>query len=70
MQVTFYKNPLLIGMTYEGGTLSLQFGRYRRVYDGVPQSLAYRLAYSRSASDTMSVFANEIKGKFEVIAVC
>jgi hypothetical protein len=69
MTVTFHKNPLLIGMSYEGTTLSLQFGKYRRTYAEVPQSLAYRLAYAKSASETMSVFANEIKGKFNVLQV-
>lgn len=69
MQVTFPINKTLKGMEYSNGILSIQFGLYRRTYEGVPSELAHRLAYSKSASDTMSTFSNEIKGKFKVISV-
>ena len=69
MTCTFPLNKTLIGMEYSNGILSLQFGRYRRTYEGVDSATAYRLAYSKSASDVMSVFSNEIKGKFKVVSV-
>lgn len=57
-------------MTYSNGTLTLQFAKQSRTYSEVPKELAYKLAYAKTASETLRVFANEIKKKFKIIKVC
>lgn len=56
-------------MTYSNGTLTLQFAKQSRTYSEVPQELAYKLAYAKTASETLQIFANHIKKKFKVISV-
>lgn len=56
-------------MTYSNGTLTLQFAKQSRTYSEVPKELAYKLAYAKTASETLRVFANEIKKKFKVIKI-
>jgi hypothetical protein len=70
MTCNFPYNPTLKGMSYQpNGMLTLQFGKYARTYADVPRELAYKLAYSKTASEVLSVFANQIKKKFKVCLV-
>lgn len=69
MTCNFHYNPTLKGMTYSNGTLTLQFAKQARTYAEVPQELAYKLAYAKTASETLQIFANHIKKKFKVISV-
>lgn len=56
-------------MSYKDGVLTLRFAKQSRTYADVPTELAYKLAYSKSARETLSIFANQIKKKFKVINV-
>jgi hypothetical protein len=59
----------LKSMSYQNGNLSIQFAKYNRTYANVPQQTAYKLFYSTTGRLVLEIYANEIKGKFEVIQV-
>ncbi len=73
LTTTFPINPVLAGMTYQGEQLTLVFkkkqGTQQRTYAEVPKELAYKLVYSKTASDLLGTFAKEVKNKFKVIEV-
>lgn len=49
-------------MTYANGILTIQFPKYTKRYEGVPTSVAYKLAYSKNP---MSTFNSLIKNQFK-----
>lgn len=66
----FPANKVLLSMEYKGDTLKILFKKGQiRAYWGVPSSVAYGLFYKTSAAESLAYYANEIKGKFEVIQV-
>lgn len=63
-------NKTLVSATYNAqtGNLSILFRKGQtRTYVGAGPSVSYRLAYAKDAATMMSIYSNEIKGKFKVI---
>ena len=66
----FKPNKLLKGMTYNNEVLEVEFKKGQiRTYGKVPPPVAYGLFYTVTVSQTLTYYANEIKGKFEVLTV-
>jgi hypothetical protein len=66
----FSSNTVLKGMSYNNDVLSIEFkkGQIRR-YNKVPPPIAYKLFYTTTGSQALTIYSNEIKGKFEVLTV-
>lgn len=63
-------NRTLVSASYNAhtGNLSILFRKGQtRTYIGAGPSVSYRLAYAKDAASMMSIYSNEIKGKFKVI---
>lgn len=71
----FPSNKLLDYMKYNSDTgvmfLCFKKGKERQIreYNNVPIEVAYKLFYSASATDVISNFSNQIKGKYQVLTV-
>lgn len=66
----FKRNPVIKSMTYNNENLAIEFNKGQiRTYCKVPAQVAYKLFYTVSASDSLTCYSNEIKGKFEVLTV-
>lgn len=67
---TFKPNKVLKSMAYNNEVLSIEFKKGQiRQYCKVPNKVAYGLFYTSTASATLTYYANEIKGKYEVLTV-
>lgn len=66
----FKRNPVIKSMTYNNENLAIEFNKGQiRTYCKVPAPIAYKLFYTGSASESLTYYSNEIKGKFEVLTV-
>jgi len=66
----FNSNKVLKSMNYHNNLLSIEFKKGQiRQYCKVPPPIAYKLFYTTTASQALTIYANEIKGKFEVLTV-
>lgn len=67
---TFAPNTVLRSMTYNNENLAIEFNKGQiRTYCKVPAPIAYKLFYTGSASESLTYYSNEIKGKFKVLTV-
>lgn len=66
----FLPNTVLKGMTYNAGSLKILFCKgQEREYINVPPPIAYGLFYTKTATETLSYYSNNIKGKYTVLTV-
>lgn len=66
----FKPNKVLKAMSYNNNVLSVYFKKGQlRQYDQVPPPVAYGLFYTKTASQTLEYYSNNIKGKFTVLTV-
>lgn len=65
----FPPNPVLKSMTYNDDKLSIEFkkGQIRTYLTG--PKLAYKLFHSKTASESLAIYSNEIKGHCTVFTV-
>ncbi len=65
----FPPNPVLKSMTYHQDKLSIEFKKGQvRTYLAAPE-LAYKLFYCKTASESIAIYSNQIKGHCTVINV-
>jgi len=66
----FDPNKVLRSMAYNNEVLSIEFKKGQiRQYNKVPPPIAYKLFYTTTGAQALTIYANEIKGKFEVLTV-
>lgn len=70
ISTTFKPNKVLKSMAYHNEELRIEFKKGQiRTYAKVPVKVAYGLFYTATANATLTYYANEIKGKYEVLTV-
>lgn len=67
ISTTLPKNNVITQMSYHNEMLVIMFKKgQERSYSGVPAPVAYGLYYTKTGSECLAYYSNNIKGKYTV----